>query len=502
MGLITIPGNIKQQYLPFVLKPDNPLNGNAENSSVLKAGGQGAQCFSFRRKSYADDYKAGFGLLNICPSTFREAEFGNFLAQDISFRTLFSETEARSITADDIMNSIPGIQIREYLPDTRLDQVFNLFGDILSKAVKMVAGIPKGTVDMIKWVAGGEMQKFLADPDQIDKLKLSLSYVMDWIMCAKTANKNNLLSKDGESRFSLPGNRTGSYNQGDLDDTKILTLPYTLYYRLQSCVTTNVYELPCKIETAFDVHGQEGWGGGILGIENTFINKIPGVGDFLKTMFNNVRINFMNWWDAESGSKTVEPEVTVKFCLFNDTAERAMMNFIFINTIAPNNMWVQYGIFQHSSSVYDIKIEGHKRLFACAGNVKVSYKGVLRNPPPLWVRNLVNKYGNSSGKKHGEVNKSTLAENILKDNLIKIPDIYEVELQFKSMIPQNLNTYLYQFSQNQRIENAYMSGSVYQDSEIAKFNLVRELAMDLEDYNKNHRDKELAEKRKKDKSEE
>ena len=70
-----------------------------------------------------------------------------------------------------------------------------------------------------------------------------------------------------------------------------------------------------------------------------------------------------------------------------------------------------------------------------------------------------------------------------------------MELQFKSMIPQNLNTYLYQFSQNQRIENAYMAGPIYQDSELAKFNLVRELAVDLENYNKKHRDDELVKKR-------
>ena len=59
----------------------------------------------------------------------------------------------------------------------------------------------------------------------------------------------------------------------------------------------------------------------------------------------------------------------------------------------------------------------------------MSYKGVLRNPPPAWVRKLVRKYGNgNSKKKHGRVNTSKLAENILKDNLIKIPDVYEVEL--------------------------------------------------------------------------
>jgi hypothetical protein len=184
-----------------------------------------------------------------------------------------------------------------------------------------------------------------------------------------------------------------------------------------------------KIDTAFDVHGKEGWGGSSIGIENTFLMKVPGLDKILKSIFGNVRINYMNWWDAESGSKTEEPEVTIKFSLFNDTADSAMMNFIFINTIVPNNMWIQYGLFQHSSHIYDIKIDGHKRLFACAGNVKVSYKGVLRNPPPIWIKTLVNKHGNNS------IDKNKFYENIFNNNLIKIPDIYEVELQFKSMLP-------------------------------------------------------------------
>ena len=48
----------------------------------------------------------------------------------------------------------------------------------------------------------------------------------------------------------------------------------------------------------------------------------------------------MPWWNAENGSKTQEPEIEIKFDLFNDSAEAAMMNFIFVNTIVPNNKWV------------------------------------------------------------------------------------------------------------------------------------------------------------------
>lgn len=37
----------------------------------------------------------------------------------------------------------------------------------------------------------------------------------------------------------------------------------------------------------------------------------------------------------------------------------------------------------------------------------------------------------------------------MKENrLIKIPDVYEVELVFKSMFPSNFNNYLFQFASN------------------------------------------------------
>lgn len=35
-----------------------------------------------------------------------------------------------------------------------------------------------------------------------------------------------------------------------------------------------------------------------------------------------------------------------------------MYNFIFVNTIVPNNMWLQYHMLAHSQCLYDVKIEG------------------------------------------------------------------------------------------------------------------------------------------------
>lgn len=56
-------------------------------------------------------------------------------------------------------------------------------------------------------------------------------------------------------RFKLPGNDNSVFipHKGGMFDlnTYILTLPFTLYYRIQSCTTTNVYEVPCVIEDAY-----------------------------------------------------------------------------------------------------------------------------------------------------------------------------------------------------------------------------------------------------------
>lgn len=75
------------------------------------------------------------------------------------------------------------------------------------------------------------------------------------------------------------------------------------------------------------------------------MTKIPVIGDALKNILGNIGVNYTPWWDAEKGVVTPEPEVEVSFDLFNDTAEAAMMNFIFVNTIVPNNKWLQYCMF-------------------------------------------------------------------------------------------------------------------------------------------------------------
>ena len=123
-----------------------------------------------------------------------------------------------------------------------------------------------------------------------------------------------------------------------------------IYYKLQSCTTTGIYELPClkQDKMLYSSNGAAGWNTD----ENSgwrFLPKslqsLPFVGGMLGKMFGNIGISWTPWWDATSGNGTEEPQVVVTFDLFNDTNEAALYNFIFVNTLVPNNKWIQYGLF-------------------------------------------------------------------------------------------------------------------------------------------------------------
>ena len=64
------------------------------------------------------------------------------------------------------------------------------------------------------------------------------------------------------------------------------------------------------------------------------------VGKLATTLLGNVRVNYLSPWDAEEGHKTMPEGIVITFDLYNDTAESAENNFIFVNTLIPNNKWI------------------------------------------------------------------------------------------------------------------------------------------------------------------
>lgn len=66
------------------------------------------------------DITGKHGKLNFYPSSLEDV----MINDDIAFKLLYGKdkpAKGGSITVQDILDTIPGIQIREFLPDTRLD---------------------------------------------------------------------------------------------------------------------------------------------------------------------------------------------------------------------------------------------------------------------------------------------------------------------------------------------------------------------------------------------
>lgn len=443
MGVFSIPGNIKQMHLPFVLDPNQSLN-TYEYKEAKDVKGI-PQVFSFRNTNKMINR----GTINICPTSLKTK-----IIDDISYRYLYidnptNESErSKTISINTIFDTIPGIQIREFLPDTRLDQALDFF----AKLIPSVLNIFKNEKDQKKKENEAAGKK--TDDDQIDdsiiqKLVRVCTYAVKYL--TGFADQDLYTDSFGKLNQSNLLNQNYTSTQKKLQ-TYIYNFPYTMWYQLQSCTTTNLYELPCVIENRemYASNGNPGWPG--TGITLAKGENMPIIGPLIKNLLGNVNISLMPWWSAKEGNATPPSTVNVKFDLFNDTDDSALINFIFVNTIIPNAKWIQYNMFQHSPHLYDIKLEGYGRLYACTGNFKVTQFGILRNMPKTWIQNKLKPHINNC------MNPEVFLNAIISENLIKIPDVYHVELTFESLLPDNFNNYLFKYSHNSNIINKYSSG--------------------------------------------
>lgn len=449
LPFFSIPGNIKQRFLPFVLNPNANINKNDNNFATSSP--IGPQLFKYKNYGSAAGGAANLGFY---PSTTSTLDLTNDLIkyynnyskldeEDVSFQTMYGSDSKTTnpLKIDDIISTLPGVSIREFLPDTRLNQCLNFFTDLFGEMGKTMIAAKNFKSDSKE-----ESSKFT---DIFNKIVECATFTINYM----TGNGDYSFAKDfmNNAGNNIPNMKNPVFSYGLEDYIKyVQEFPYILYYKLQSCTTTNIYEVPamCEGKPIMSSDGKAGWGDGsdFMGAGgfrvSGFLDKVPMIGTIANMILGNIGINYMPWWNAETGSKTVEPEITVKFDLFNDNIYKALINFIFVNTIVPSNRWLQYNIFQHSSNLYDVKIDGVNRLFACAASFNVTYDGVLRNPPPTFFTELQGHISPNI------TNPKSFIQNIQNYNLIKIPDIYHVEMQFKSLLPANFNNFIYSYSYN------------------------------------------------------
>lgn len=545
MGIINLPRfflqNEKQRYLPFVIRPSDKIN-STRMESTKQGNDIPPQLFTFRTQKYvlSKGFSGGSAQLGVVPSTYVK-----HFSKDLTYKLLYPYGDDGTIKPDkisfgDLMNAMPGIQIREFLPDSKLDTVINILNEIIDALGDNVTKLIKEQKleEAFKSAAAALEEKAKVAGKTFEKLFQNLDELLPWMMeyvFGETKPKTKLNLPGNKSLatylFSDPKNKdefpfyssiSGANNKFELAKSLMLRLPYQIYYKLQSCTTTNIYEIPFSGDKKImhSSSGSAGWDGA-SGFAGKIIDTAATVVSWLMP---SVGVSFAPWYDNVSGSKTPGEAVVVEFDLFNDNMEQAMSNFIFVNTIIPQNQWIQYGLFQHSPCLYDIKVEGIKRLFMCTGEFEVTSNGVLRSPTKKWIENLLRVHGNacldetlenaalaasaaasaknkasdvnakyedalyntngkdttnvakfqsdaldaqyeadqaanSSDAANSKINVSKLVNYVIENKTIKIPDVYHVKLTFKSLLPQNFNTFIMQYADNPNHITKYAKNS-------------------------------------------
>lgn len=186
----------------------------------------------------------------------------------------------------------------------------------------------------------------------------------------------------------------------------ILKLPSALMLQLAATTGINSYTLPFFSQEIMKSSSTYGWGmqkasmlqgGTATGGEYHLLKTLAA---FTTPMFN-----------PNSGGGQPQT-LTIEFDLFNDTRDKALANTEFVKTLLVRNMWLQYGIFQTPGALYDIKIGSgntyFNAMYMCTGEFTITKKGVMRKMGSFFV-----------------------------------PDVYNVKTTFSSLLPSNVNTYLF-----------------------------------------------------------
>lgn len=407
-----VPGDIKSWYIPFMFSK------------------QGPSFYTFKKPS--EKQSDGWIPLGICPNSFSQ-----MLKNDIGYGLIgsFDHTKAQTIRTKPIdiltiFDSIPTIKIREIQQDSKMQDI--------TSAMKIIS---EG-FDLGKDVASSLFNNGFA------------------------ATRNALISKASDVLNALvdPANKESGLKSkytGNVYDQIILNWPYGLYYNLIGSTTTNIYELPCnytELRREINANGWEYQDDDSFGFGSIGTSSI--IGKVMNFLGSNFSIKLQPRWKA---SDTSPQTVSINVNLFNDTLNHSIANYIMVNNLMANAMSLQYGLYKHAPAYYDIKISGFTRMFMCRGSIKVSHGGQTRSPNVEFYK-ILEKYRN----KYYKYNQKEFNDN----QLIKIPDVYKLELTFDSLLPQNINNYLYQFSKNElkMYENVTQDGYIKNaENEISAF---------------------------------
>jgi len=294
--------------------------------------------------------------------------------------------------------NIPTITVRAYIPSTVFGFVSDAIGDAVETIKDTLAGSSSGKgsiVDKTKETLKEVGEKAI---EYYNKLRQKYNSLDAY---------KNLISQMVGNIGITKGSSFGSH------DNMVINLPYILYYKILRSQTNNIYEFPAIVNNIFKSNSY-GWSNGGQ------FNLGEGAGGLLGTILNTIGTTYTPIFDPANNKNDEPVGFTITLDLINDTLDHAKQNYNFVQSLILYNMWIQYGLFSGPGSLYDVKIAGGQRFLMCTGNFSVTNKGILR-------------------KIQGAANASNWLP--YKEET-RVPDVYSLSLEFKSLLPNNLNNYM------------------------------------------------------------
>lgn len=228
-----------------------------------------------------------------------------------------------------------------------------------------------------------------------------------------------------KSEFGLDVENASSFTD---PNTRIYGVPNKMYKNLISGYFTGYYEIPILSNEDFiEVNGSDGWsqqsftqrffGDQAAGMVKNFMGEKIGSGFDIATRPK---------WTIDGGGDGF-PATTLEVMLYNDNMTSVLNNLAFLHSFTAGALWYQDTFIQKCSSLYDVEFPGRFRYYFCTCDIKVGCVGKIRK---------INSYNNNFLAKYIDSGKINL------EVLNHIPDAYRIQFTFKSLIPNNYNSYV------------------------------------------------------------
>ena len=287
--------------------------------------------------------------------------------------------------------SFPIIKIYEMQPN-----VLYSFINKLNRTIKDAAGIYQDAKQSVKIV--------LEKLQQADKLAFS-----------KNPNEQAKDFQDFANKVLTNVMPSGG------DAQKLFNQSLTTFYTSIPGFYTKSYEIPYSGTSVFETKGGTGW---VDGSERYFESIFKMVESFLGLE----TIAYPEF--KMSAAMSDRLSFVTKFNLINNNFDNLSKNLKFIHTLYPGVLWGRLGLRAVPSMVYSIEIPGINFCRYSTLELKIKGKGFQKKLPKVLLDKLLTNFGLTSATTTGYFNEQTF-----------FPEIYEVEMTFKSILPYTFEMY-------------------------------------------------------------